>query len=154
MHMEEPIAELLYCQPILSSWCRCMFKMLANSSTKIHLKHTADKPNYLPNYLETHRTNCPKAWEDKGTAVVILLKRRKQKEIEAEESQWWTGDMKKLKQRRNAWIKKCDGSGCWHRIVCACVAKTRLARSYRGGKSTLFSHFPRAPHKPRKMGAI
>lgn len=54
------------------------------NATKIQLKHTADKPNYLE---ETHRTNCPKSWEDKETAVVIPLKRREQKEIEAEESQ-------------------------------------------------------------------
>lgn len=68
--------------------------MLASSSAKIQLKHTADKPNY---FEETHRTNCPKACEDKETAVVILLKRREQKKIEAEESQWWTGDMKETK---------------------------------------------------------
>lgn len=72
-------------QPIHSSWYRHTFKTLANSSTKIQLKHTADKPNY---FEETHKTNCPKAWEDKETAVVILLKRREQKEIEAEESRW------------------------------------------------------------------
>lgn len=78
-------------------------KMFANTSTKIQPKHTADKPNY---FEETHRTNCPKAWGDKEAAVVILLKRREQKEIEAEESQWQTADTKENKTTEKSLSKE------------------------------------------------
>lgn len=60
---------------------------------------------------------------------------------------------KKIKQWRKTWRMRCDASMCRHHTACACVVKTWLAPSYRGGKSTLFFLiFPVLLANPEKWG--
>lgn len=112
-------------------------RLKSQISLRKHTEQTAQKPE------EIRKQQWWFYWKEGNKRKLKLKRANGRREI-------W----KKIKQQRKAWVKRCDGSVCWHHTVGACVVKTRLAPSYRGGKSTLFSHFPRAPHKPRKMGAI
>lgn len=155
-HTEKPATEILVRQPIL-------IKQFPAADTDIRLKCFPTPPRKSGlNARLTREITLGKHGEQTA-----------QKPEKIRKEQWWfywkEGNKRKLglkraggrweiwkkvKQRSKCWIKRCDGSVCRHHTVCARVVKTRLAPSYRGGKSTLFSRFPRAPHKPRKMGAI
>lgn len=150
-----------------SVWCRCKFKTRPRAFISIKLKTSLTSQIIFKKQQQQFRISFnqtalhltltwsipPRSLQgDEETAVTPCKKKESdEKEGIKEAEERKEGECKSKKAKKNP--EKTKGSK-WNQSVCMCVCNL-ISQTLQGRQIyIILSHFPSAPHKPRKMGAI